>query len=149
MESNCTSASTGNPVVFVWRSGLYPKLPILIDLHWCCFAVTLAERGQNKHLVILNTEWQEVDKVPLDIGPKHYKINGVNPEIPEKLRKGDKLRWEIVAGDEIKIREMEKSIRRKGGLMVIFCPRNAVVLLDFLFPCVYASKELCEVCLTL
>lgn len=38
---------------------------------------------------------QEMDVVPIAIGPRHFSVAGATPALPEDLRAGDRLRWEV------------------------------------------------------
>ena len=72
------------------------------------YQVSRAEAGQQKALVVLrglsdsnslspdsrHTEprhdWSEIARVPLDVGPRHFDLRGLEPEAPEGLRPGDR-----------------------------------------------------------
>lgn len=84
-----------------------------------CFAVTQAEHGQEKHLVVLNTKWQVVDKIPISIGPRYHRIDEENAEIPPTIRSGDVMRWKIEAGNEDSIKEQKRELEEKGDGMLI------------------------------
>ncbi|GMH42164.1 hypothetical protein BSKO_10083 [Bryopsis sp. KO-2023] len=77
------------------------------------YQVSQAEAGQTKHLLILDNDWRVVERKPLDVGPRHFTLRDVSSEIPEDVRKGDRLRWYIDASDEDEIKAAEKVLRRK------------------------------------
>lgn len=35
--------------------------------------------------------------IPLSVGPRHFSVSGASPDLPEDLRAGDRLRWEVPA----------------------------------------------------
>lgn len=73
------------------------------------YQVSRAEAGQQKALVVLRGlsdaspsssspdafaeprhDWAEIARVPLDVGPRHFDLRGLEPETPEGLRPGDR-----------------------------------------------------------
>ena len=49
-----------------------------------------SEAGQSKELLILDSSWQEVEVVPLDIGPRFFDLPAsMDRDLPE-LRPGDR-----------------------------------------------------------
>lgn len=92
------------------------------------YQVSRAEAGQRKALVVLRGlpsslssssssssspasdpptfadveirhDWGEVARVPLDVGPRHFELRGLEPEAPEGLRPGDRLVTRILLFD--------------------------------------------------
>ncbi|CAN8062574.1 unnamed protein product [Agarophyton chilense] len=57
------------------------------------YQVSASETGQEKELVILDRSigWQVVERIPIDIGPRHFSIHFDSPFIMPKLRTGDKV----------------------------------------------------------
>ena len=84
------------------------------------YQVSRAEAGQRKALVVLRGlpsspaaaalssaasgegeprhDWSEIARVPLDVGPRHFDLRGLEPAAPEGLRPGDRVRWILPAG---------------------------------------------------
>lgn len=56
----------------------------------CCFAVSRSEAGQAKALVVLDSNWQELERIPLDLGPRYFNVTDAQPMLPQDLRAGDK-----------------------------------------------------------
>lgn len=60
-----------------------------------------SEAGQSKALVVLDREWQELERIPLDLGPRHFNLTDAQPVLPPDLRPGDKYallprgRWHV------------------------------------------------------
>ena len=48
------------------------------------------EAGQQKHLLVLDSNWQELERIPLDLGPRHFALTSASPALPADLRPGDK-----------------------------------------------------------
>ena len=59
-----------------------------MDLWWC--AVSRSEAGQQKELLVLDSNWQELERIPLDVGPRHFALSSATPALPADLRPGDK-----------------------------------------------------------
>ena len=55
---------------------------------WC--AVSRSEAGQQKHLIVLDSNWRQVDEVLLDIGPRFHAMAGAEPTLPQDIRSGDR-----------------------------------------------------------
>ena len=53
-------------------------------------AVSRSEAGQAKALVVLDSDWQELERIPLDVGPRHFNLTGHQPVLPPDLRAADK-----------------------------------------------------------
>ncbi len=60
------------------------------DAHLCACAVSRSEAGQQKELLVLDSNWQELERIPLDLGPRHFALTSVSPVLPADLRPGDK-----------------------------------------------------------
>ena len=54
-------------------------------------AVSRSESGQQKELIVLDSDWQQVGATPLDLGPRHFNISLSTSELPTDVRAGD--RW--------------------------------------------------------
>jgi hypothetical protein len=48
---------------------------LLLLLLPCCLAVTASEAGQQKRLLLLDTNWQQVDSIPINIGCKYFSLS--------------------------------------------------------------------------
>lgn len=88
------------------------KLTAVVEYVGSPYQVSRAEAGQRKALVVLQGlsdslpsssssfassaeieplhDWSEVARVPLDVGPRHFDLRGLEPEVPEGLRPGDR-----------------------------------------------------------
>ena len=49
-----------------------------------------SEAGQQKALLVLDSDWRETDRIPLDVGPRFHMLASAQPEFPADLRKGDR-----------------------------------------------------------
>ena len=47
------------------------------------YQVTWGEAGQRKELLVLDAHWAVVERVPLDVGPRHFRVGD---EEPSQLR---------------------------------------------------------------
>lgn len=56
----------------------------------CVAAVSRGEAGQQKHLLVLDSNWHELERIPLDLGPRHFALTSASPALPADLRPGDK-----------------------------------------------------------
>lgn len=70
------------------------------------YQVSRSEAGQQKHFLVLDENWQVVEEIPIDIGPKHYNVavpsmyeTALEPEeqvllteesLPANLQSGDR-----------------------------------------------------------
>jgi len=52
--------------------------------------VSRSEAGQQKHLLVLDSNWQQTDEILLDIGPRFHAMAGAEPALPQDLRPGDR-----------------------------------------------------------
>ena len=62
------------------------------------YEVSRSEAGQVKELIILDSgKWVEGEneRVKLDIGPKHFAVEGVEAFVPSSARAGDIIRWTL------------------------------------------------------
>ena len=62
------------------------------------YEVSRSEAGQVKELLVLNSQtWVEGSnaRVGLDIGPKHFVVEGLEASVPSKARPGDIIRWTL------------------------------------------------------
>lgn len=84
------------------------KLTSVVEYVGSPYQVSRAEAGQRKALVVLQGlpdsspspslsaeieprhDWSELTRVPLDVGPRHFDLRGLEPEAPEGLRPGDR-----------------------------------------------------------
>ena len=53
-------------------------------------AVSRSEAGQQKHLLVLDSNWQQKDEVLLDVGPRFHAMAGAEPALPQGVRPGDR-----------------------------------------------------------
>ena len=53
-------------------------------------AVSMGEAGQAKSLLVLDEQWQPLDAIPLDLGPRHFTLSRHAPVLPDDLRPGDR-----------------------------------------------------------
>lgn len=53
-------------------------------------AVSRSESGQQKALLLLDAAWQEVERIPLDVGARHFSLASAAPALPSDLRAGDR-----------------------------------------------------------
>ncbi len=51
-----------------------------------------SEAGQQKALLVLDSDWRETDRILLDVGPRFHMLSSVEPEFPANLREGDRYR---------------------------------------------------------
>jgi hypothetical protein len=66
------------------------RLPSQRALH-VFLAVSRGEAEQEKALLVLETgSWKEVERIPLDLGPRHFSATAAGAEPPAALRPGDK-----------------------------------------------------------
>ena len=49
-----------------------------------------SESGQQKELIVLDSDWQQVGATPLDLGPRHFNISLSVSELPADVRAGDR-----------------------------------------------------------
>ena len=49
-----------------------------------------SESGQQKALLLLDAAWQEVERIPLDVGARHFSLASAAPTLPAGLRAGDR-----------------------------------------------------------
>lgn len=49
-----------------------------------------SESQQEKALLILNHEWQQIGALPLDVGPRHFNVSEQHELASLALRKGDR-----------------------------------------------------------
>jgi DNA repair exonuclease SbcCD ATPase subunit len=61
------------------------------------YQVSASEAGQKKRLLLLNSNWQVEASLPLDVGPRHFRLDGQNATPPAQLRSGDRVRWVLPA----------------------------------------------------
>ena len=40
---------------------------------------------------MLDSDWQVLEQMPIDVGPRHFTVSGAQPALPNAARKGD--RW--------------------------------------------------------
>lgn len=54
----------------------------------------MSEAGQNKQLMVLDAHYQQVETISIDVGPRHFYLQGGLPEVsgclPPGLRPGDR-----------------------------------------------------------
>lgn len=58
-------------------------------------AVSRSEAGQQKALVVLDSNWRETERVPIDIGPRFHTLSSAKPQLPPDLRQGDRCSLSI------------------------------------------------------
>jgi len=61
------------------------------------YQVSMSEAGQTKRLLVLDGEWGQLAQLPLDIGPRHFQLEGAEAAPPPSLRPGDRVRWNVAA----------------------------------------------------
>ena len=49
------------------------------------------EAGQSKRLIVLDHHYQQIEEMHLDIGPRHFYIEGAQQAMPQGLRAGDRF----------------------------------------------------------
>jgi hypothetical protein len=49
------------------------------------------EAGQSKRLIVLDHDYQQIEEIHLDIGPRHFYIEGAQQAMPQGLRAGDRF----------------------------------------------------------
>lgn len=51
------------------------------------------EAGQRKELLVLDGEWRELpgERIPLDVGPRHFEVDGASAPAPSNIRAGDRF----------------------------------------------------------
>ena len=81
------------------------------------YQVSWGEAGQHKELLVLDHHWAVVERIPLDLGPRHFRVGdqaaaagtteGLSAEaaveataeaaeaLVSKLRPGDRVRWTV------------------------------------------------------
>lgn len=73
---------------------------MLADLRTCALlcmipsghsAVSRSEAGQQKHLLVLDSDWRQTEEILLDLGPRFHAMTGAQPSLPQGLRPGDRL----------------------------------------------------------
>lgn len=73
---------------------------VLIDLRTCALlclnpsgysTVSRSEAGQQKHLLVLDSDWRQTEEILLDLGPRFHAMMGAQPSLPQGLRPGDRL----------------------------------------------------------
>ena len=63
----------------------------VVDEKQCCvMPVSRSEAGQQKALLVLDTDWRELERIPLDLGARHFSLASAVPEVPSDLRAGDR-----------------------------------------------------------
>jgi DNA repair exonuclease SbcCD ATPase subunit len=74
------------------------------------YQVSASEAGQRKRLLLLSPTWQLEKSLPLDVGPRHFKVEGQDARLPE-LRKGDRIRWVLPSsGQEPRLGKLSAAI---------------------------------------
>lgn len=63
------------------------------------YQVSRGEAGQQKQLLVLDGNWQMIESIPLDLGPRHFALTSSEPALPKNLRSGDKIRWTLPEPD--------------------------------------------------
>jgi len=51
----------------------------------------MSEAGQSKRLIVLDHDYQQIEEIHLDIGPRHFYIEGAQQAMPQDLRAGDRF----------------------------------------------------------
>ncbi|KAK9830414.1 hypothetical protein WJX72_011641 [[Myrmecia] bisecta] len=57
------------------------------------YQVSRSEAGQEKALLLLNREWQVVERISLDVGPRHYNLSTQAATLPAGVRPGDRVKY--------------------------------------------------------
>ena len=57
-----------------------------------------SEAGQQKHLLVLNSDWQQQGEVLLDLGPRFHAMAGAEPALPQGIRPGDRSAAVLLPG---------------------------------------------------
>ena len=76
------------------------------------YQVTRAESNQKKSLVVLDRKqnWDVIEEIPLDIGPRHWTIDFPENDIPKGIRSGDRVRILIPRSDASTKKMTERSM---------------------------------------
>lgn len=81
----------GVPAVLAERPITHKPLLQPCSILLCICAVSKSEAGQQKRLLVLDSAWQVVEEIPVDLGPRHFAVGGEAPQLPAGVRSGD--RW--------------------------------------------------------
>ena len=63
---------------------------------------------------MLDSNWQVLEQIPIDVGPRHFTVSGAQPALPDPARKGD--RW---ASSTSQIREMAPVCALSSNKLVV------------------------------
>ncbi|KAL3150757.1 hypothetical protein ABBQ32_000532 [Trebouxia sp. C0010 RCD-2024] len=87
------------------------------------YQVSRSEAGQQKHLLVLDSDWQELERIPLDLGPRHFALTSASPALPADLRPGDKVKWTLPDPDAIEgAQKMTQDLLDKGIEVEVVTP---------------------------
>lgn len=80
------------------------------------YQVSASEHDQEKSLVVLDREagWTVVDTIPIDIGPRHLRINAQSTDPLPEIRADDRVIIQTVAHDDDKMKALVKALRGRG-----------------------------------
>lgn len=71
------------------------RYPIIRKTDVLSGAVSRSESGQQKALLLLDAAWREVERIPLDMGARHFSLASAAPALPADLRAGDRCGAQI------------------------------------------------------
>lgn len=65
------------------------------------YQVSAAEAGQNKMLFVLDRmkSWQIIERIPIDVGPRHFIVDYAAPHVLPNMRSGDRISVLSARGD--------------------------------------------------
>ncbi|KAL3137671.1 hypothetical protein ABBQ38_004946 [Trebouxia sp. C0009 RCD-2024] len=87
------------------------------------YQVSRSEAGQQKHLLVLDSNWQELERIPLDLGPRHFALTSASPALPADLRPGDKVKWTLPDPDAMKgAQKMTQDLLDRGIEVEVVTP---------------------------
>ncbi|KAK9914871.1 hypothetical protein WJX75_001641 [Coccomyxa subellipsoidea] len=87
------------------------------------FQVSRSETGQQKALLVLDSDWRETDRIPLDIGPRFHTLSSAQPDFPADLRSGDRVRWTLPDSSHLESAEgTVQELQSKGIEVEVLAP---------------------------
>lgn len=80
------------------------------------YQVSASEHDQQKNLLVLDREagWTVADTIPIDIGPRHLRINAQSSEPLPEIRVDDRVTIQTVAHDDSKMKAIVRGLRERG-----------------------------------
>ncbi|BDA43191.1 hypothetical protein COCOBI_04-2030 [Coccomyxa sp. Obi] len=87
------------------------------------FQVSRSEAGQQKALLVLDSDWRETDRIPLDVGPRFHILSTAEPGFPADLRKGDRVRWTLPDSSHLESTEsIVQQLKSRGVEVEVLAP---------------------------